>query len=153
MSAPGRLPRSRCARPPKRTRRRSVCFMQWLRAAATESFTDQTLFALICRLVNLSLTHGNGDGSFYAYAMLGMIAGTMFGNYDAAFRFAQLGYDLARRSGWSNLQARPYSVFAGQVILGARHNITASPNRARRYGAPHPPIPQYPFGFFARYCW
>jgi len=26
-------------------------------------------------------------------------------------------------------------------------------NSAILKGTPHPPIPQYPFGFFARYCW
>jgi len=26
-------------------------------------------------------------------------------------------------------------------------------NSASLKGTPHPPIPQYPFGFFARYCW
>ena|SRR5215472_2044734 len=26
-------------------------------------------------------------------------------------------------------------------------------NSADLKGTPHPPIPQYPFGFFARYCW
>ena len=26
-------------------------------------------------------------------------------------------------------------------------------NSADSKGTPHPPIPQYPFGFFARYCW
>ncbi len=34
-------------------------------------------------------------------------------------------------------------------------NYAFSPtgNSASLKGTPHPPIPQYPFGFFARYCW
>jgi hypothetical protein len=29
----------------------------------------------------------------------------------------------------------------------------SSANSADLKGTPHPPISQYPFGFFARYCW
>ena len=55
-------------------------------------FTDQNLLSLvICRMVNLSLEHGNSDGSCFAYALLGMIAGPHFDNYEAGFQFGRLG--------------------------------------------------------------
>ena len=39
-------------------------------------YTDANLLSLvICRAVNLSLERGNSDGSCFAYAVLGMIAG------------------------------------------------------------------------------
>src|SRR4029453_17537868 len=58
-------------------------------------YTDLNLFSLtICRAVNLSLERGNCDGSCYAYAMLGMVAGARFGDYQAAYRFGRLGYEL-----------------------------------------------------------
>ena len=45
-------------------------------------FTDQNLLSLvICRMVNLSLEHGNSDGSCFAYVWLGMILGPHFGAY------------------------------------------------------------------------
>src|SRR5262249_20094854 len=54
--------------------------------------TDATLLALMtCRAVNLSLEHGNSDGSGPAYLGLAMIAGPLFGNYNAGSRFGQLG--------------------------------------------------------------
>ena len=63
-------------------------------------FFDKDLCALvICRMVNLSLEHGNSDASCFAYIWFGMIAGPRFGNYEAAFRFGQLGYDLLEKRG------------------------------------------------------
>src|SRR5262249_45444865 len=64
-------------------------------------YTDLNLFSLtLCRAVNLSLEYGNCDGSCYAYGMLGMIAGVRFGDYQAAYRFGRLGYDLVERRGF-----------------------------------------------------
>ena len=55
-------------------------------------YTDANLASLIiCRVVNLSLESGNSDASCYAYVVLGMIAGGRFGDYQAGFRFGQLG--------------------------------------------------------------
>jgi len=51
-------------------------------------------FLTVCQAVNLSLEHGNNDGSCFAYAMLGSVAGLHFGNFQAGVRFGQLGYDL-----------------------------------------------------------
>ena len=63
-------------------------------------FTDENLLALvICRMVSLSLEHGNSDGSCFAYVYLGVLAGPHFGNYQAGFRFGKLGYDLVRGVG------------------------------------------------------
>ena len=46
-------------------------------------FFDQDLCALvICRIVNLSLEHGNSDASCFAYVWFGIIAGPRFGNYE-----------------------------------------------------------------------
>ena len=43
------------------------------------SLTDQNLFSLvICRMVNISLEHGNSGGSCFAYIRLGMISGAVF---------------------------------------------------------------------------
>ena len=52
-------------------------------------FTDENLLSLvICRMVNLSLEHGNSDGSCFAFVWFGMIAGPRFSNYEAGFRLA-----------------------------------------------------------------
>src|SRR5467141_3934683 len=61
-------------------------------------YTDENLIALVtCRAINLSLEHGNCDGSCVAYEWLAILAGARFGDYLAAYRFGRLGYDLAER--------------------------------------------------------
>ncbi len=61
---------------------------------------------IICRAVNLSIEHGNSDGSCFAYVSLGQIAGLHFGDYEAGFRFGQLGYQLIEQRGLNLFQAR-----------------------------------------------
>lgn len=73
----------------------------------TAMFFDQDLCAfVICRMINLSLEHGNSDASCVAYLWFGIVAGQRFGNYEGAFKFGQLGYDLMERRGLTRYEAR-----------------------------------------------
>ncbi|HET6316741.1 MAG TPA: AAA family ATPase, partial [Chloroflexota bacterium] len=84
--------------------------------------TDRNLEALvICRAVNLSLERGNSDGSCFAYALLGMVAGLHFGNYQAGLRFGQLGYDLIERRGLRRFQAMTYMALGNHILPWTRH--------------------------------
>src|SRR6266542_3436479 len=75
-------------------------------------FTDENLVSLvICRMVNLSLEHGNSDGSCFAYVWLGIITGPRFGNYKAGFQFGRLGYELVEKRGLKRFQARTFMCF------------------------------------------
>jgi PAS domain S-box-containing protein len=85
-------------------------------------FTDENLLSLvICRMVNLSLEYGNSDGSCFAYVWLGMIAGPVFQNYEAGFRFGKLGYDLVEKHGLHRYQARTYMSFGNLVMPWTKH--------------------------------
>jgi PAS domain S-box-containing protein len=85
-------------------------------------FTDKNLLSLvICRMVNLSLEHGNSDGSCFAYVWLGMILGPHFGDYKAEFRFGRLGYDLVEKRCLHRYQARAYMSFGNLVMPWTRH--------------------------------
>jgi PAS domain S-box-containing protein len=85
-------------------------------------FTDENLLSLvICRMANLSLEHGNSDGSCFAYVWLGMILGPHFGDYRAGFRFGRLGYDLVEKHGLHRFKARAYMSFGNLVIPWTRH--------------------------------
>src|SRR5258708_922637 len=85
-------------------------------------FTDENLLSLvICRMANLSLEHGNSDGSCFAYVWLGMILGPHFGDYRAGFRFGRLGYDLVEKRGLRRYQARAYMSFGNLVMPWTRH--------------------------------
>jgi predicted ATPase len=78
---------------------------------------DQNLLSLvICRMVNLSLEHGNSDGSCFAYVRFAIIAGPFFGNYRDGYRFGRLGYEPVEKRGLTRYQARTYMSF-GNIVL------------------------------------
>ena len=80
-------------------------------------FTDQNLYCVVIgRMANLSLEHGNSDASSYAYAILGTALGGQFGDYKAAFRFGQLGFNLAAKRGLDRFKARIYLIFGHHVM-------------------------------------
>ena len=95
-------------------------------------YTDANLLTLVtCRAVNLSLERGNCDASCAAYTFLGIIAGPRFGDYRAAYRFGQLGYDLVEERGLTRFQARIYMDF-GNVVLPWTKHVRAGRDLVRR---------------------
>jgi PAS domain S-box-containing protein len=90
-------------------------------------FSDENLVCLvICRMANLSLEHGNSDGSCFAYVWLGMIMGPHFGDYRAGFRFGRVGFNLVER-GLDRFEARVYMSFGNLVNPWTRHVPTGRP--------------------------
>jgi predicted ATPase/signal transduction histidine kinase len=80
-------------------------------------FTDENLRALVvARMVNLSLEHGNSDGSCVAYVQLGWFVGPRFEDYQAAFQFGKLGLDLVEKRGLERFRARVAQCFGYFVI-------------------------------------
>jgi predicted ATPase/signal transduction histidine kinase len=99
-------------------------------------FTDANLLSLvICRAVNLSLEHGNSDGSCFAYVWLGVIAGPHFDNYEAGFRFGRLGYELVEKRGLRRFQARTYVSFGNLVMPWTKHVKTGRDLLRREFEA------------------
>jgi predicted ATPase/signal transduction histidine kinase/tRNA A-37 threonylcarbamoyl transferase component Bud32 len=89
---------------------------------APASFTDENLCCLaVAHAVNLTLAHGDSDGSSQAYVLLGEILGTNFENYDAAARFGQLGFDLIEKRGPFRHKAAVYFCFAQMVNPWIKH--------------------------------
>jgi predicted ATPase/signal transduction histidine kinase len=85
-------------------------------------FTDQNLRCLIvARIVNLSLERGNSDGSCVAYVQLGWFVGPRFGDYEAAFRFGQLGLDLVEKRGLERFRTRVSQCFGYFINPWSRH--------------------------------
>ncbi|WP_208247211.1 AAA family ATPase (plasmid) [Rhizobium sp. T1470] len=84
--------------------------------------TDANLACMaICLAVNLSLERGNSDGSCYHYVSLGYIAGPRFGDYEAGFRFGQLGCQMVETHDLKRFQARTYKDFGAHVLPWRRH--------------------------------
>ena len=85
-------------------------------------FTDGNLNCLVtCKAVNLSLDHGNSDGSCVHYVWLGCLAGALFGDYKAGYKFGQVGYELAEERGLRRFQARTYVLFGGLLVIWTKH--------------------------------
>jgi hypothetical protein len=99
-------------------------------------FTDANLLSLaICRAVNLSLEHGNSDGSCFAYVWLGVIAGPHFDNYKVGFRFGRLGYELVEKRGLKRFQARTYVSFGNLVMPWTKHVLACRDLLRREFEA------------------
>jgi predicted ATPase len=85
-------------------------------------FTDANLSGLVLlRMANLSIEHGNSDESCFAYAVLNMVLGPRFGDYRAAYRLAQLGFDLVEKKGLDRFKTRVYGAFGTLAIPWTRH--------------------------------
>jgi PAS domain S-box-containing protein len=90
--------------------------------ATAALLTDNNLGSLfICRMVNLSLEHGNSDASCFAYVWLAMISGQRFGSYQIGYRFGRLGYDLVEKCNLTRYKARTYMSFGHMVIPWTRN--------------------------------
>lgn len=78
-----------------------------LELAAPALFTNGDLYALcVARQVNISLEHGNCDGSAIAYALAGMLFGAHLGDYATSKQFAELGFALVDQRGLTRFEAR-----------------------------------------------
>ena len=59
--------------------------------------------------INLSLEHGNNDGSCFAYVLLGTVAGRMLRRLPLRFQFGQLGCELVEKRGLKRSRPRRLS--------------------------------------------
>ena len=85
-------------------------------------YTDEDLHDLVvAHMANLSLEHGNSDGSCYAYALLGRVLGSNLGQYQAGFRFGKLALDLVEKRGLDRFRACVYNCFGHHIIPWTRH--------------------------------
>jgi signal transduction histidine kinase/GAF domain-containing protein len=99
-------------------------------------FIDENLRCLVlARMVNLSLEHGNSDGSCVAYVHVGWLVGPRFGDHEAAFRFGKLGLDLVEKRGLERFRARVCQCFGYFVIPWSRHLRTGLELLRRSFSA------------------
>jgi len=112
-------------------------------------FDEHLSSLVVCRLVTLSLEHGNSNVSCFAYVWLAMIAGPRFDNYRDGFRFGQLGYELVEKRGLVRYQARTYMSMGAMVIPWAKHAASGRELVRRAFDA------AYRIGdlTFASYSW
>src|SRR5271168_5165821 len=77
--------------------------------AGPATFTDFQLFCLLaCRMVNISIQHGMGGASAYAYACLGSVLGANFHRYREGYRLARLACDLVEKHAFTAYETKVY---------------------------------------------
>ena len=90
------------------------------------ALTDQNLDSLtICRAVNVSLERGNCDASCLAYVLLVRVAVLRFRDYQTAFRFGQVGFELVEGRGLKRFQAAAYLNYAALIAPWMKHVRTS----------------------------
>ncbi|HUB11978.1 MAG TPA: AAA family ATPase [Acetobacteraceae bacterium] len=86
------------------------------------SHTDANLACLTsCKAASLSLERGICDASCVAFVMLARVAGPMFDDCQAGFRFGQVGYELVERRGLKRFEAGTYLNYAIYVVRWTQH--------------------------------
>jgi PAS domain S-box-containing protein len=115
----------------------------------SQAFDENLSSIVICRMVTLSLEHGNCDASCFAYVWVAMFAGPRFNNYKDGFRFGQLGYDLVEKRGLTRYQARIWMNMGSTVLPWAKHPASGRELVRRAFDA------AYRIGdlTFASYSW
>ncbi|WP_437539212.1 ATP-binding sensor histidine kinase [Sorangium sp. So ce726] len=89
-------------------------------------FTDKHLYSLVVgRMANLSLEHGNSDGSGFGYVNVGMVLGAHFGDYRAGYRFGKVGFELVHKRGLDRFKARVCLTF-GHLVNPWTRNMRSS---------------------------
>jgi PAS domain S-box-containing protein len=80
------------------------------------SFTDRNLFTLLlCRMISLSLRHGNSDSSAIGYTTFGLLIGPAFGRYQEGHRFGRLGCSLVDQRGTLAAKTVVYFIFGNMI--------------------------------------
>ncbi|HEX5754122.1 MAG TPA: AAA family ATPase [Archangium sp.] len=70
-------------------------------------YSDPNLLALhLCRMVSLSLQHGNTEASVHGYGWYGLVLGSLFARYPEGHAFGLLACALAERHGFSSARGR-----------------------------------------------
>ncbi|WP_395815244.1 AAA family ATPase [Archangium minus] len=70
-------------------------------------YTDQNLLILhLCKMVSLSLRHGNCEASVHGYGWYGLMLGSAFKRYQEGHAFNELAYALVERHAFSSARGR-----------------------------------------------
>lgn len=100
-----------------------IALMETIDALALASYySDQNLFTLLmCRLVNLSIDHGNTGASTLGYVTFGFALGLIFNDTKSAFSYGKLAYDLAEKHEYVAFKAQVCNVFASMITIWSHH--------------------------------
>lgn len=85
-------------------------------------FTDQAFIDLLaCRIVEISIKHGNAPASAMGYASFGVAACVNLGRYQEGYRFGKLAFDLTEKYNLLAVQVEVCNLFAAMITFWTRH--------------------------------
>jgi diguanylate cyclase (GGDEF)-like protein len=115
---------------PRMTEPEHLAMMQLLRWLFQASFLSgrANLVALaICKMVHLSLQHGNSVISSFGYVMYGHVVGWSLGDFKTGYRYGTLGIALANRLDSLSLRCAAYFQYA-LFVLPWNHPLREAEN-------------------------
>jgi predicted ATPase len=78
-------------------------------------FTDLNLLVLhLCRMVSLSLRHGNAAAAVHGYAWYGVVLGPTFKQYREGYAFGKLACELVERYGFASASGK--ALYSMEII-------------------------------------
>src|SRR5262249_9318673 len=83
--------------------------------------------SIVCAAIDLVLDRGIHDAASWAFAHLGYQAAWFFDDFDRAFRFGQLGYDLIERTGLRRFEGVVCLHVSTLIMPWARHATQCRP--------------------------
>jgi PAS domain S-box-containing protein len=106
--------------------------------ATSASSADRTFEVLnICAAVALTLERGLHDASCWAFSVLGFLAAWRYSNFEASFRFGNLGYELIERTGLRRFEGFVCLNFSTLVMPWAKHVVSCRPVIRRTFEVAH----------------
>jgi transcriptional regulator with GAF, ATPase, and Fis domain/predicted ATPase len=107
-------------------------------SSTAASFGGPNLQILIAvTAVDLTLKRGLHDGSCFAFIWLGWVAGSVYGDLDASFRFGQLGYELIEAKGLRRFEGYICLMFSTLMMPWAKHVLACRPVIDRTFEVSH----------------
>jgi GAF domain-containing protein len=76
---------------------------------------------VICRMVRISLEHGNTGASAVAYATFGMSLCEKWSEYRIAYRLGKVAYDLTEKHGWIAYKAQICNLHGSLISIWTQH--------------------------------
>src|SRR5262245_19371168 len=92
---------------------------------------------IMCAAVRLALQHGIHDATCHSLVQLAYLAGWRFGNFEAAFHFGELGYELVERKDLRRFEGLVALVFSTMVMPWSKHVRTCRPVIRRTFEVTH----------------
>lgn len=109
-----------------------------LKLGTCASSLDRTFEVLIiCSAVALTLERGAHDASCWAFAVLGYLAAWRYGDFESAFRFGQLGYELIERTDLRRFEGFVCLNLSTLILPWTKHVVSCRPVIRRTFEVAH----------------